>query len=243
MLSHQVRPLVVRGDAPGEPCVHCDVRHRSVCAAIDDPHIERLAAIADTVELARGATFIQEGDPATDFFNVTAGTIKLYKLLADGRQQITGFAGVGYFLGLAASRAYAFSAEAVEPSRLCRFSRRKLERLMAEFPDLEHRLLETACNELAVAQERMLLLGRRSAAERVAAFLLARMGEAAPCGHGESIRLPMTRAEVADFLGLTIETVSRNLSRFKADRRIAIPVPDTIVVLDRPWLEAIADPG
>ena len=242
-MSYRVRPLVIRGDNPGDPCAHCDVRDRSVCSAIDDAHLDRLSDAAEAMEVERGEIFVREGDPAAHFFNVTRGTIKLYKLLPDGRQQITGFADVGHFLGLAVSTAYAFSAEAVVPSRLCRFPRGKLVRLMQDLPALEHRLLETACNELVTAQERMLLLGRRTARERVACFLLARLDEAAPCGHADRIRLPMTRGEIADFLGLTIETVSRNLSRFRAARRIALPALDTVVVLDRPWLEETAAGG
>ena len=137
------------------------------------------------------------------------------------------------------SQSYAFSAQAIEPVQLCRFSRPKLQRLMSDFPKLEHKLLETACNELATAQGQMLLLGRKTARERVASFLVSMLHEA-PCGSEDRIRLPMTRGEIADYLGLTIETVSRTLSRFKADCKISLPSNDAVIILDRHWLEELA---
>ncbi len=238
-----LRPVVVGDGTPAEHCARCDVRDHSVCSAIAEPDLARLAATAVQIELKKGQIFITEGDAATDFFNVTHGTVKLFKLLPDGRQQITGFAAVGHFLGLAVSDTYAFSAEAVEDVALCRFSRPKLRRLLDDFPLMEKRLLETACNELATAQEQMLLLGRKTAVERVASFLMAWSRTTTPCGRAGQIHLPMTRGEIADYLGLTIETVSRTFSRFRADHRISTPAHDEVVLLDRPWLTEIAAGG
>lgn len=243
MHVQRLRPIVIGDVASAEPCASCNARHRSVCSAINDADLARLAAVAVTRELDKGQMFIEEGRPATDFYNVTGGTVKLFKLLADGRQQITGFAGVGHFLGLAVSSTYAFSAEAIEPVRLCRFSRPRLRALLDDFPALEHQLLATACNELASAQEQMLLLGRKNAGERLASFLLARSHEAGSCHNGkpaERMRLPMSRAEIADYLGLTVETVSRTFTRFRAERRIATPANAEVVILDRAWLETLA---
>lgn len=149
-------------DLPGAACQRCGARSQSVCCAVDERDLGGLGAVAVHLDFARGKVFIEEGDPAQDFYNITHGTVKLYKLLPDGRQQVMGFGGIGYFLGLAASETYAFSAEAIEPVRLCRFSRKKLNGLMDNFPQLERRLLQTACNELAMAQEQMLLLGRNT---------------------------------------------------------------------------------
>lgn len=209
---------------------------------IDYDDLALLASTAVVMQIDRGRMFIEEGEPATDFFNVTSGTAKLFTLLADGRQQITGFATIGHFLGLAVSQTYAFSAQAIEPVTLCRFSRPKLQRLMVDFPQLEHRLLEAACNELASAQTQMLLLGRKTARERVATFLVSALREGPP-GAEDQIRLPMTRGEIADYLGLTIETVSRTLSRFKAERRITIPSNDLVILQDRAWMENVAAGG
>jgi CRP/FNR family transcriptional regulator, anaerobic regulatory protein len=236
------RPLPIRlAPAPAtEPCASCGARGHSVCSAIEDQDLARLAAVAVIREISKGDTFIQEGTPATDFFNITRGTVKLFKLLPDGRQQITGFAGVAHFLGLAVSDTYAFSAEAIEPVQLCRFSRPKLRALLHDFPAMEDRLLQRACNELVAAQEQMLLLGRKTARERVATFLVARCRDAVARGPDELVPLPMTRSEIADYLGLTIETVSRTFSRFKAEKRIATPSNSEVVILDRAWLDGMA---
>lgn len=246
----RARPLVV--DAHRDPgvCLHCQARPYSVCNVIGDDDLDRLGQAAVTVTVQPGHSFIQEGDPAEHFFNVTTGTAKLFKLLPDGRRQVTGFAGVGTFLGLAVSTAYSFSAEALDVVRVCRFSRTKLRGLLDDFPALEKRLLEVASNELVVAQEQMLLLGRKTARERLASFLIARAALLPHCpgqsgGQGapvlkERLQLPMTRSDIADYLGLTIETVSRTLSRFKSEKLIEIPSNTEIVVLRHDAIEELA---
>jgi CRP/FNR family transcriptional regulator, anaerobic regulatory protein len=237
---HRPLPIRVAPTRTAEPCISCEARAHSVCGAIEEQDLARLAAVAVIRDISKGATFIREGTPATDFFNITGGTVKLFKLMPDGRQQVMGFAGMGHFLGLAVSDTYAFNAEAIEPVQLCRFSRPRLRELLRDFPALEERLLQTACNELVAAQEQMLLLGRKTARERVATFLIARSRAALSSGSGELVPLPMTRSEIADYLGLTIETVSRTFSRFKAEKRIATPSNSEVVILDRAWLDGMA---
>ncbi len=240
------RPLVVEKSAI-EPCSACAARPYSVCSAIDDKDLSRLAALAQIITPAAGRSFIEEGDPAEHFFNITGGTAKLFKLLPDGRRQITGFAGVGHFLGLAVSTTYAFGAEAIEPMRVCRFSRPRLRSLLEDFPALERRLLEVASNELVMAQEQMLLLGRKTARERVASFLIARADGQTPrpayCTHvsrPSAVWLPMTRSDIADYLGLTIETVSRTFTRLRSERLIETPSPSEVVIRDHAGLERLA---
>ncbi|MDE2005652.1 MAG: Crp/Fnr family transcriptional regulator [Rhodospirillales bacterium] len=238
--EHPSVSATARPPAVPEPCLSCDARADSVCNAVDDEHIARLAEVAVVTTVEPGQTFIEEGDPADAFFNLTAGSAKLYKLMADGRRQITGFVARGHFLGLAVSDTYAFSAEATERVRLCRFTRAKMFRLLADFPALERRLLERAATELVAAQEQMLLLGRKTARERVASFLVAQAA-AAPCGRPRAVlHLPMSRGDIADYLGLTIETVSRTLSRLRADRLIEIPNATTLVIRDPGRLVATA---
>lgn len=234
------RPSLPGSPRSLEPCLSCDARAESVCNAIGDEDIARLAELVVAGEVQPGQTFIEEGDPADSFFNLTAGSAKLFKLMADGRRQITGFAARGHFLGLAVSATYAFSAEAIEPVRLCRFSRARLFRLLGDFPALERRLLERAATELVAAQEQMLLLGRKTARERVASFLQAQsMG--APCGRARlSLHLPMSRGDVADYLGLTIETVSRTLSRLRSEGLIEIPSATAVLIRDPGRLAALA---
>ena len=232
------RSIVVDLTRGAGRCLDCGARDSSVCGAILPKHLYRLAAAAVTVSVEAGQLFIQEGDPAEHFFNVTHGTAKLFKLLPDGRRQITGFAGTGHFLGLAVSDNYAFSAEALEPMKVCRFSRTKLRALLNDFPAMEKRLLEVASNELVAAQEQMLLLGRKTARERFASFLITQAQLPSPClgapvKWANIITLPMTRSEIADYLGLSMESVSRLFTRFRNDGLIDTPDMRKIVIRDR----------
>ncbi len=161
-------------------------------------------------------TVLTEGDAAHDVYNVTAGVLKIYKLLPDGRRQITGFLFPGDFLGLTHNGVYAYSAEALTPATLCRFSRNKLEALLQEIPHLEQRLLSMVSHELAAAQDQMVMLGRKSARERVVSFLLMLSRSASRRSEpANPVTVPMTRTDIADYLGLTIETVSRTLTQLK----------------------------
>jgi CRP/FNR family transcriptional regulator len=232
-------------DMPGaaiEACAHCGARTQSVCNAIPDTELRRLSEASTTHTVAPGSSFITEGEAASAFFNITGGTARLYKLLPDGRRQITGFAGTGHFLGLAVSDTYAFSAEAIEQVQYCRFSRPKLRTLLDDFPQMEKRLLQLASNELVAAQEQMLLLGRKTARERLATFLLTQSRQGALCPMPRThLALPMTRGDIADYVGLTIETVSRSLTRLRSDGLIDIPNQTDIVIRNRTRLERIAE--
>jgi CRP/FNR family transcriptional regulator len=241
MITLQSRPIVPDPRCGAEPCMHCDARPFSVCNAIAEADLHRLSAAAIVTEIAAGSTFIEEAEPAHSFFNITRGTAKLFKLLPDGRRQITGFAGVGHFLGLAVSDIYAFSAEAIEPVRLCRFPRGRLRNLLDDFPAMEKRLLEVATNELVAAQEQMLLLGRKTARERLASFLVMQSRQGGDCHHPRMrFPLPMTRSDIADYLGLTIETISRTLTRFRSEGLIEIPGQSEVLILNRRALEKLA---
>ena len=241
MVTRLSRPHVHDPHNVGDPCSVCDARSFSVCNAIPDADLGQLSAIAVVTEVPAGQCFIDEGEPANCFFNVTAGSAKLFKLLPDGRRQITGFVGPGHFLGLAVSDTYAFGAEAIERVRFCRFPRNKLRALLDEFPLMEKRLLEVAAHELVAAQEQMLLLGRKTARERMASFLLAQSRQGVPCGQPRPrFRLPMTRSDIADYLGLTIETVSRTLTRLRAEGLIEIISQSELMVCDATGLENLA---
>lgn len=222
-------------------CLSCGARASSVCNAIGDKDAARLAELATVVEFDAGENFIEEGQAADHFFNMVHGIAKLYKLLADGRRQITGFVRSGAFLGLAAGRTYAFSAEALEPVRVCRFSRVKLQGLLDDFPALERRLLETASHELIAAQDQMLLLGRKTARERVATFLVAQAALLPSCQQGDRLPLSMTRGDMADYLGLTIETVSRTITTLRKAGIIEILTASDIAIRDKAALRSIAD--
>jgi CRP/FNR family transcriptional regulator len=242
MNAFPTRPLVLDPRGVIEPCSRCDARSQSVCNAIPDTELRRLGEASTTHTAAPGSSFITEGEAASAFFNITGGTAKLYKLLPDGRRQITGFVGVGHFLGLAVSDTYAFGAEAIEPVRYCRFSRARLRALLDDFPAMEKRLLQVASNELVAAQEQMLLLGRKTARERVASFLLAQSRLGVVCQMPRArFALPMTRGDIADYVGLTIETVSRTLTKLRSDGLVEIPNATEIAIRNRAAMEQIAE--
>ncbi len=223
------------------PCGPCKARVYGVCSTVAHSDLTRLAAVAAIVEVARGQTFIHEDAPAEHFCILIQGSAKLYKLLADGRRQIIGFEYSGGFLGLAASNGYAFSAEAIEPIRMCRMSRRKLLAVLGGSQAAERCLLDVAVRDLVRAQEQMLLLGRKTATERMASFLLCEATRPQPRGvQRPRIHLPMSRSDIADYLGLNVETISRTLAKLRKSGVIAIPNIHELVILDLSCLEALA---
>lgn len=225
-----------------EACDRCGARAYSVCASLDERELVRLDAMAERITLGSGDVLLREGDPARHVFNVTSGSVRVYKLLPDGRRQITGFLYAGDFLGLATGERYAFSAEAMEPGSACRFRKSDYRALIQETPALEAILLERANHELAAAQAQMLLLGRKTALERVASFLrdIASADRMRPLQDG-MVRLPMTRGEMADYLGLTIETVSRVVTRLKTENVIRLLSFNEVSIVRPDRLSALAD--
>jgi len=224
------------------PCAACSVRQLTICAALGAEELEELSAIVNSVELGPGDPLFHEAEPADYVFNVTAGMMKVYKLLPDGRRQVTGFLFPGDFLGLANRGEYAYSAEAVGPVTLCRFSRRKLEILLERFPQLERRLLGMASNELAAAQEQMLLLGRKTAREKIASFLLLLSRQARRRGQkGNPVNVLMSRTDIGDYLGLTTETVSRTFTQFKGNGTITLLAGGKVQVDSLEALETLAE--
>jgi len=214
----------------------------SLCGVLTPDQLTDMQSIASNLSFRRLQTIYQEGDAADYVSNVTAGAVRLYKLLPDGRRQITGFLFPGDFLGIAMNDSYAYTAEAMADTRLCQFPRRRLQALMAKYPNLEHELLGLACNELAAAQDQMLLLGRKSAEEKIASFLLKLSERALNRGRpGDPVHLPMSRADMADYLGLTTETVSRTLTSLKTRNIITLKANGYIALTGHDDLEYIAD--
>jgi CRP/FNR family transcriptional regulator len=224
------------------PCAACSVRNMAFCGVLDEGEMPHLLTILQTMTVSAHSPIIDEGEPADYLFNLTAGAVKLYKLLPDGRRQITGFLFEGDFLGIAMNERYAYSAEAVADVSLCRFPRRKLENLLDEFPKLEKRLLNMASNELVQAQDQILLLGRKTAQEKIVSFLLNLSDRAIKRGAEASpIALPMGRADIADYLGLTTETVSRTITNLKRDGHIRLLQGGKVELPDIEALQELAE--
>lgn len=204
-------------------CTSCKVRLNSVCASLPDDELAQLGSLARPIQFAAGSTLILQGQPADLVYNVTSGIIRLYKLLPDGRCQIVGFAMPGDFLGLALGNAYGYSADAIDDVTACAFLRDSYSELVDAKPHLLRRLHELSNHELTLAQEQMMLLGRRTAEEKIICFLLGMQKRWARIGKPSvTVPLPMSRQDIADFLGLTIETVSRTLTRLGREKAILI---------------------
>ncbi|WP_241767791.1 Crp/Fnr family transcriptional regulator [Tanticharoenia sakaeratensis] len=244
-MTHAPPPTAPPLPAMVARCARCDARGASVCAEIADDDLVHLARATTQIIRMPGQLLVEEGAPAHDFFTITSGNAKLFKLLSDGRRQIMSFAGPGDFIGLAASDVHAASVEAIDTITACRIPRTRMHALMTRFPELEHRLLREAGRELSRAQSQILLLGRKTARERVASFLLSHVPPSghAMCAAERFAALPMTRADIADYLGLTIETVSRTLSQLGRDQVIALDAQHAVRVLDFERLQTIATPG
>lgn len=226
----------------GHPCLGCEVRTAAVCGVLKCDKLAKLRGLGSHFRLGAGQPLFHEGDPASRVFTLTKGSLKLYKLLPDGRRQVTGFMHPGDFLGITVDEEHAFSAEALEQSQLCAFPRSRFDDFTEENGEMERELYRLAVHELAAAQEQMVLLGRKTAAERVASFFVALAERAERVIEGETrfIRLPMSRSDIADYLGLTKETVSRVLALLKRQRLIRLDAIDRIEILDRAGLEDVA---
>jgi CRP/FNR family transcriptional regulator len=216
------------------------VRPISVCSVLTLGELEELEVLGQHLILDKGQTLFGQGEPASSVYTVIEGTLRLSRLLPDGRRQVMGFALPGDFLGLALQDHCSVSAEALGPVRTCRFWRRDFAALTEAKPHLLQSLHERAGHELALAQEQMLLLGRRTAEEKVAAFLLGLRDRYARTGHSSvTVELPMGRQDMADYLGLTIETVSRMLTRLDRAHTILV-VPGGVRLVDVERLAQLA---
>jgi CRP/FNR family transcriptional regulator, nitrogen fixation regulation protein len=178
--------------------------------------------------LTRGEELFAEGDASDFFYKVVSGTIRTYKLLSDGRRQIDEFHLAGDIFGLEPGDQHRFSAEAVEEASVIMFRRRRFALIAQEDPSLGDQVMTSLMRNLERAHDHMLLLGRKSAQERIATFLLDMSKRIAK---GDSFDLPMQRSDIADHLGLTIETVSRTLTQFARDGLIKLAAASRSVVL------------
>ncbi|MER2537191.1 MAG: Crp/Fnr family transcriptional regulator [Rhizobiaceae bacterium] len=225
-------------------CASCEARHRGICGALDPEQLVRLAKTTARRKSRPGEELVGDAESVDRFSNVLSGVVKLTKTLPDGRQQIVGLQFAPDFLGRPFRSESTIAAESATEVELCSFPRGTLERMMGEQPDLEHRLLEQTLKELDQARDWMVTLGRKTAAEKIASFLLmiARNIDpsADPARRAAAFDLPLSRAEIADFLGLTIETVSRQLTRLRNEGVVRIESNRHVAVDDLGRLAARA---
>ena len=228
-------------------CDTCVVRNRAICAALDAQEIGALNAIGRTRTLAPGESLIWEGDDSVLVANVIDGVLKLSTGTEDGREQIVGMVFQSDFIGRPFGKTTGHGVTALTEAKVCVFNRRDFDSFAREHPALEHKLLQRTLTELDRTRRWMLLLGRKSASEKVATFLLEmveRVG-GSPCDAADTptevlLDLPVSRQQIADVLGLTIETVSRQFTRLKAEGVLDLPSRREVLIRDRFALAAEA---
>ena len=230
-------------------CEHCPVRHHSICSALDNHGSNALSSIMVHKHFVRGQHIWSEDDDADFFAIVVSGAIKLSKVLADGRQQIVGLLFPSDCLGRTFSEKQQTFAEAATDVELCCFPREKFEQVLKQHPEVEHALFQKTLNDLDGARDWMVTLGLKTAREKLASFLvqMSQRSELSKCAHPRPMPelptfvLPFTRSEIAEYLGLTIETVSRNFTRLRVDNVIRLIDGHTVEVLDPEMLASMAE--
>jgi CRP/FNR family transcriptional regulator, anaerobic regulatory protein len=208
------------------------------CGETSDPlELRDLRRLATPVYFRAGKTIFSQGEPADSVFGVSHGVVRLYKLLPDGRRQVLSSALPGDFLGMPLADRHNFSADAIGEVALCRFSRDDLRKFIQSSPNIMRRLIEFATRELDMAQDQLLLLGNGSAEEKVAIFLVSWRNRLARLSVSSgTVPLPMRRQDIADFLGLKLETISRTLA--KLEQKNVIRIVPKGGVLDGPGADA-----
>lgn len=229
-----------------EKCNRCLVGHPAICSTVGSEALEELNKIASIRDYPAGSVIIPAGDPAGIVGNVLSGIVKLTKIMPDGRMQVVGLLFPSDFIGRAFSEAWPFSAEAATDVGICAFDRVDFDRLLLATPELEHQLLVATLDELDAARDWMLLLGCKSAEEKVASFLMFVAKRGSPLNpifntEGESeFELPISRADMAAYLGTTVETISRQITRLKTRNIIRLTDAHHFVVPDIDRLAAAA---
>lgn len=223
-------------------CGDCPIRHRAVCARCDDTELERLEDIKYYRSYQAGQTIVWSGEAMEFVASVVSGVATLSQTMEDGRRQMVGLLLPSDFVGRPGRARAAYDVTAVSDVVMCCFRKAPFEALMVQTPHVGQRLLEMTLDELDAAREWMLVLGRKTAREKIASLIaiIARRESSLTLGQSGApvvVDLPLTREAMAEYLGLTLETVSRQISGLKRDgiisvegaRRVTIPDFDLLV--------------
>jgi len=233
---------------PYERCSECPIRHRAVCSYSTPEELKELDDAKFYRDFAPGQEIVGAGEKTTSLGSVVRGVVALQKTLEDGRRQMVGLLFPADFFGRPLRPVAPYDAVAVTPVRICLFHRSRFEEILSHSPSLERRLLEMTLDELDAAREWMLLLGRKSAQEKLASFLMILVRRTAsltkqPVHAGMEVQIPLTREAIAEFLGLTIETVSRQFTQLRRAGIIELVDRRAIIVRDLRRLRELAGDG
>jgi len=227
---------------PSILCHSCAARNGRLCSVMDEDSIYELDALATRVTINKGEYLFEEEDPTRYVYNLQVGMGYLERLSSDGRRQIMAFLYPGDFIGLIPDSIVSVSAKALSPLTACRWEMKDIDKLMDKHHELEHRIRRIGNRVLATTMDQLFILGCKNARERLAFFLLQmEKRQKMATGEADSIHLPMTRGDIADYLGVTVETVSRVFTIIKEEGLIALPDPYEVIILEREKLENIAE--
>ena len=227
-----------------QECGDCPIRHRAVCARCETDELVKLEQIKYYRSYQAGQTIIWSGDKMDFVASVVTGIATLTQTMEDGRRQMVGLLLPSDFVGRPGRSTAAYDVTATTDLVMCCFRKKPFEELMASTPHIAQRLLEMTLDELDAAREWMLLLGRKTAREKIASLLAiiarrdASLKEPRALVSAINFDLPLTREEMADYLGLTLETVSRQMSALKRDGVIVLDGKRTVNV---PSIDALME--
>ena len=227
---------------PPDSCESCPAHTAAFCAEVADNSIERLDQSVRRISFAKGQFVAEEGEPNPGLMTVISGAVRLYRSLSDGRRQVTGFRYRGELvMPPCRDLPSPVSVQAIEPSVICLLDQEDLDALRQADSALTRRLDELIARMMTADVAHMMTLGRKSPAEKLASFLLEMSGREF-CGGdpGDPVALPMSRQDIADYLGLECETTSRFFTRFKHGGMIALPQPNRVVMRDQASLATLA---
>ena len=231
-------------------CDSCLARRGTICSALSDPDLAGLFALATTHTAAAGSWRVEPGDSAETVFILRSGHAHVSRITRDGKRQILSFMFPGDFFGFTYEPQYVYGVNAASDVTICRIARVDFDQYVATQPQLDRRIRVQLTRLLDSAQELIFTLGRKTALERVAAFiwyLHYRQSKLGAFSQTQVAAIPMSRADIADFLGLTSESVSRALTQLRNEGLIQLPSADQAVILDKQRLRelgvVIAEPG
>lgn len=234
--------MMAAGLLETQDCSSCPIRHRAVCARCDEDELSRLNKIKFYRTYTAGQTIAMRGDALDVVASVVAGTATLERAIEDGRTQMVGLLLPSDFIGRPGRGMLQYDVTAVSDVTLCCFQRKPFEAMLVAVPPLQQRLLEMALDELDAARDWMLLLGRKTAREKIASLLMliakrTVLPDGGVMGDTSRLELPISRETMANFLGLTIETVSRQFTGLRKDGVIEldgnriVQIPDLEVLM------------
>lgn len=223
-------------------CNDCSSRYNSMCSVLDDDEIQLISNISKDIFMSPKKVIFNEGETTDHLFSIKHGFVRISKMLSDGRRQIVGFLFPGEIFGMICGNGYNYSAESLTNVELCRMPRTKVFEQFSALPKLSSKILDITRTELQKTQDQMLLLGRKTAKEKLCSFLMSMLQKSKQLKDIKEnhVYLPMSRSDIADHLGLTIETVSRQFTILSKDNIISLRENPFVEILDMPQLELIS---